>query len=191
MNKILVSSSNLFTKYKASEHFITGPEAVVLVENIRRSCVYKERTLMEENESYRQIIPYVLVQDSLTNKFLFAKRLPKQTEVRLHDKLGLIGGHVEYCETPRSALRRELKEEIGIDTDDSYLQGVIITNTDKVDRVHVGFLYHTIVSAVDVKNPETGSHEFMWLANGELEEHYNKMERWAKVVVDNYIPANF
>src|SRR6478672_8397799 len=83
---------------------------------------FMERNLAEHDESFKQVIPYVVVVNG--NRYLLIRRTKKQGEARLHDKYSLgIGGHINDVDSGSEArhshiieagLRRELNEEIGI-----------------------------------------------------------------------------
>jgi predicted NUDIX family phosphoesterase len=193
--KILVTPSSQFTKNQMND-LTVGIPAVNILDRIRHNTIWKERSMMEENENYRQVIPYILVQNRDTGMFLLSRRTSKQEEARLHDKYSIgIGGHIDFHDPYLSnrviiteAAHRELQEETGWVTDgDSLLfQGIILTDTEPVDRVHVGILYHYITELKD-PHSEDGKHEHEWADCERLLQVYGKMERWSQIVFDSYI----
>lgn len=193
--KILVTSSNQFNKQQMNT-LTVGLPAVNILDRIRQNPVWKERSLIEENENYRQVIPYVLIQARETGEFLLSRRTAKQTEVRLHDKYSIgIGGHIDLpapdklipCQVYYGA-KRELKEETGWTSEGKglHFQGIILTNVEPVDRVHVGVLYHTLVNK-ETPHSENGKHEHEWADMERLLQVYGRMELWSQIVFDNYI----
>ena len=55
--------------------------------------VFRPRNILEEDPSYKQIIPYAVI--CYGNEVYMFRRLNKQTEARLHNKCSLgVGGHM-------------------------------------------------------------------------------------------------
>ena len=55
--------------------------------------VFRPRNILEEDPSYKQIIPYAVICHG--NEVYMFRRLNKQTEARLHNKCSLgVGGHM-------------------------------------------------------------------------------------------------
>jgi predicted NUDIX family phosphoesterase len=193
MNKILVVSSNTFNKRQMND-LTVGLESVAILDHIRQNHVYKERSLMEENEAYRQVIPYIVVQHSKTKQFLVSQRTDKQAETRLHNKYSIgLGGHIDWDEKAYpcplyASAERELMEETGWNPAQKGLtfQGIILSDIEPIDRVHVGVLYHYFTD-IDPLHNEDGKHIFSWADTEELLDIYGRMERWSSIVFDTYI----
>jgi len=158
---------------------------------------FHTRHLMEEDESYKQIIPYVVVKDEM-GRILTYRRSSKGGEGRLHDKFSIgVGGHLDLeaehlggIETYFLGMVRELKEEIGIDVnpEDFQIAFTIYDPSNEVGRVHFG-----IVSTI-VVNSENFTHdgEIDILVDREflteeeiLLEKYESLENWSKLLIDN------
>ena len=83
---------------------------------ITNNSLFLDRGLAEINPKYKQIVSYCVIR---YKDFLFTtKRLKKQTESRLHDKLSIgLGGHINNYDTKQSdniinyGCNRELNEE--------------------------------------------------------------------------------
>ena len=68
----------------------------------------------EVQPKWRQIIPYVVVMHG--DDVFTLRRLRKQTEARLHDKVSIgIGGHINPGHDVLAGLHKELDEEIAVD----------------------------------------------------------------------------
>jgi predicted NUDIX family phosphoesterase len=113
------------------------------------SLLWIERSHAEEDESYKQIIPYVLVQNSAGDLLSYRRH---GTEARLHGLYSCgIGGHIEECDrhesfasTVRAGLLRELAEELINFTEDSVdlmYKGLISDAASAVSRVHLGLVF--------------------------------------------------
>ena len=129
-------------------------EAIQSLANERGTFLVRSNA--EENERFKQIIPYVMVCHA--DQHLLLKRSAKQTEARLHHKLSLgIGGHINDLEVQsgnrdlvQAGMLRELAEEIRLEgVWISRPIGVIYDPSTAVGRVHLG-----IVFRVDCVSPQ-------------------------------------
>lgn len=107
--------------------------------------VYKKRAEAENDPSFKQLIPYVLVISA--GKILRYRRGKRGGEARLHGKFSVgIGGHIsERSEDATTDLHagmlRELREEIGWDSEPPVLMGVLNDDSNPVGSVHLGIVY--------------------------------------------------
>jgi predicted NUDIX family phosphoesterase len=124
---------------------------------------YRLRGEMEQDPSWKQLIPYVLFEyDGPDGKQLFQyTRGSGQGEVRLHAKKSVgIGGHISSVDDAAESvylqgMKRELAEEVIIETD--YAESCVgMINDDETDvgRVHLG-----IVHVFRVKRPAVEARE--------------------------------
>jgi predicted NUDIX family phosphoesterase len=108
-----------------------------------------ERSQAETDAGYKQIIPYIIVQNT-DEQFLCYQR--HGTEQRLHGLYSCgIGGHIEEpdkretsIETVRAGMLRELSEELGNFEPgliDLVYKGIINETETAVGLVHVGLVY--------------------------------------------------
>lgn len=120
---------------------------------------YRLRAEMEEDPSFKQLIPYVIFrhrQGDSTRLFHYT-RGKGQGEGRLHAKRSIgIGGHISHEDAAldgnpyQEGMRRELAEEVDIRT--AFQQrcaGLINDDETPVGRVHLG-----IVHLFDVETPD-------------------------------------
>lgn len=151
------------------------------------------REIAEEDLTYKQAIPYILIQ--YQDQFLLLQRTKKQTEKRLHDKFSLgIGGHINPCqesEQPNIILQglyQELHEEVEI-TPDHQLRfiGVINDETAEVSKVHLGFLYVIQLTDGQLEIREKEKMTGEWVTVKELQEKYDQLETWSQIVYRDYI----
>lgn len=123
---------------------------------------YRPRPAMESDPSFKQLIPYVIFRhrglDGREQVFQYT-RGKGQGEGRLHAKRSVgIGGHIStldtlggdhHAGTYDEGLRRELNEEVSIDTPyTGRCVGLINDDESEVGRVHLG-----VVHIYDVELP--------------------------------------
>ncbi len=131
-----------------------------------KNTSYRARGEMEEDPSFKQLIPYVIFRHRNTagqvSVFQYT-RGKGQGEGRLHSKRSVgVGGHISVDDRTSDdavpyaeGMRRELEEEIVIDT--SYKESCIgLINDDEtpVGRVHLG-----VVHVFDVEKPSVRPRE--------------------------------
>nr|WP_154894447.1 hypothetical protein [Paenibacillus xylanexedens] len=158
---------------------------------------FMNRDQAEENENYKQIIPYAFL--TCGEQYLSLKRLPKQTEKRLHNKYSLgVGGHINPIDGEQYddnnivelGLFRELCEEIDISLEKietTELVGVINDESNEVGKVHLGFCYRIELKDTNVKVLETDKMIGEWIQKKELKNYYENMESWSQIIIDNII----
>jgi predicted NUDIX family phosphoesterase len=194
--QVLAVPSAYFSMFKHC-HLISGCQLTYILNWMSTRHEFLDREAAEQNEEWRQIIPYVLVTNQ-AGEHLVATRSKKQGENRLWGKHTLgVGGHInpqdEIWKPPllptisRAAIR-EYKEETGWDDfDAANIQGLIITNETPVDRVHIGVLYHQVTRNTELNSPEAGHHNHRWVREDKLGELYEGSELWSRVVIGEYL----
>ena len=158
---------------------------------------FRSRAIVEEDPSFKQIIPYVVIKHE--EEFLLARRTNRQTESRLHGKYSLgIGGHINDLEKPGAAedviqagLERELNEEVELlGTRVSLrLAGIISDDSTPVGTVHLGlvFILQTDSPRFSIRETELMTAE--WAAIDTLREKFPLLESWSQIVFQNVIEA--
>ena len=167
---------------------------------------FVKRSELEEDPSFKQIIPYAIISNKNRTKrsrqsqsFYLFRRTSGQTEKRLHNKFSLgVGGHMNPDDSMESKeqylideLKRELFEEVkllnGCLIEDIEFIGFINDDTIPVGRVHIGLLYNIHVSNKEVYINETDKMTADWIDKSNLAEFYGGMETWTKIAFDFYI----
>ena len=159
--------------------------------------LFLRRSELEEDPSYKQIIPYAII--SYKDSFYLFRRTSGQTEKRLHNKFSLgVGGHMnprDYMESKEQYLINELKRELfeevkllnGCLIEDIEFIGFLNDDTISVGRVHIGLLYNIHVSNKEVYINETDKMTADWIDKMNLADFYEGMETWTKIIFDFYI----
>jgi predicted NUDIX family phosphoesterase len=194
--KILVVPTALFTKLGYFQGF-TGNAAHYLPMLLDGDHVeYRPRGEMEEDPSFKQLIPYALfrwIDDEGTPHLFEYQRGSGQGERRLHAKRSVgVGGHISLIDSAagqlehvyREGMRRELEEEVLIDT--PYTENIVgLINDDQtpVGQVHLG-----VVHLCDVERPHVRPREADILEAGfrpvaEILPRLDQFESWSEIAV--------
>jgi predicted NUDIX family phosphoesterase len=168
-----------------------------VLKKIVQNGLFLRRSELEEDPSFKQIIPYAIISDK--DSFYLFRRTSGQTEKRLHNKFSLgVGGHMnpDHSMEPKEQfiideLKRELDEEVkllnGCLIEDIEFIGFINDDTIPVGSVHIGLLYNIHVSNKEVYVNETDKMTADWIDKSNLAEFYAGMETWSKIAFDFYI----
>jgi len=146
---------------------------------------------MEQDPSFKQLIPYVIFrhQDANGQTLLFQYTRGKgQGEARLHAKRSVgVGGHISSDDASAASayeegMRRELEEEVIIETPyRSQLAGLINDDETEVGSVHLG-----VVHIFDVDRPAVRPREDEIIDAGfrpasELLADLSRFESWSQI----------
>lgn len=143
----------------------------------------------EEDPSYKQPIPYILIKKDDTY-FCFRR---SGSEERLHEKWSWgVGGHIDRVDDDgnplQNGLEREIKEEVGVTDFDIEKIGYINYDSDDVGKVHFGILYTAeIKEDVSIEDDEIDTYRFLSLDEmRELIEKENvDVEEWSRIALDH------
>ncbi|MFT7462612.1 MAG: putative NUDIX family phosphoesterase, partial [Pseudohongiellaceae bacterium] len=122
---------------------------------------FVERPWAEQDSSFKQIIPYVVMVHG--DDVLLLQRKKAGGESRLHGKLSIgVGGHInpidgdEGLSVLEEGCRRELTEELNIETPYTLeAKGAINDESGDVGSVHFGLVYVARCETADVSIRET------------------------------------
>lgn len=152
---------------------------------------FAPRHCVENQESFRQIVPYVILRHGKT--VATYRRTPKGDERRLHGKLSIgIGGHVslhdlvlrdggsDFRMTVDRALTRELEEEVSaITVLDKQELGFIYDDREPVSRVHLGIVSIWTIAQPHLRSNEDSLDDCHWTNASELQEYTSELEGWS------------
>ena len=156
---------------------------------LRERVRYAPRPGLEEDETNKQLIPYVVVRCG--DRFLTLRRRSAQSEERLHDQLSIgVGGHISRADDDAEAdpiasgMRRELHEELHIPRDiDVEYCGLLNDDSNAVGRVHCGLVYRCEAEAEEVEVRETEKMVGEWRSLPELQEYRDQLETWSQFLL--------
>ncbi|PLR72166.1 hypothetical protein [Bacillus sp. UMB0728] len=165
-----------------------------IVSNIARTYSVMRRGDAEENQDFKQPIPYVAIKRG--NEVFTYQRLQGGGEKRLHNQVSLgVGGHLndvpdtDFYGVLEDGLQRELEEELFINKDNLKLNTIGLINDDEnaVGKVHIGMLViGELPEDEEVSVRETDQLLGKWMTVEDLKkpEVYESLESWSKFVVD-------
>lgn len=188
MEQVLVVKTEKLSKFISGKTGLLTDIRESVLEVIINEHEFMLRGDAEEDPSYKQIIPYVVLTQQ--GKVFATRRLNKGGESRLHGKISIgIGGHINPVdETDRKSvlmrgLERELDEEVDIEHRGQLVaRGLINDDTNGVGAVHLGLCFTMEVEGrVAVKETEklTGA----WMSIDELKAEYDNMETWTQIAM--------
>jgi len=149
---------------------------------------YRLREQVEEDESWRQIIPYAVVRCGAG--VLLVERLQGGSEARLHLRKSIgLGGHINPVDqgnardVMEAGLTRELREELDVGAFRAEAIGLIHTQDGAVSRVHSGVLYE-VRTLGEVSIRETSKLRGAVQSWREVARSYAELEGWSRLTYD-------
>jgi predicted NUDIX family phosphoesterase len=148
-----------------------------------------ERSEAETNNAYKQIIPYVVVRQSMGRILCYPRH---GAESRLHGLISCgIGGHIDihdvqdtFEKTVITGMIRELREELAgfrEDQIDLVYNGIIHEADTDVGQVHLGLVYTAACKPGYVPQPGEELAGMEWKTPEELQ--LVKKERWSDLAL--------
>ena len=157
---------------------------------------YQPRGKMEEDPSFKQLIPYVLFRYTGTDgkpRLFQYTRGGGQGEARLHAKRSVgIGGHISTEDAGagtkqdvyREGMLRELAEEVVIES--PYTEqcvGLINDDETSVGQVHLGIVHIFDVENLNVHAREEDIQGACFMPIDELLPELDQFETWSQIAV--------
>jgi predicted NUDIX family phosphoesterase len=194
------------------EHILVIPESVVneigklegfetdverFLEPILQSdqLSFQPRSEMETDPSYKQLIPYVLLQwtdDEGDTKLFTYTRGGGSGESRLHAKRSVgIGGHISREDAAggtdpyATGMQRELSEEVRLESAYSeYRDGLIYDPSNDVGKVHLGVVHRFVLERPEVESNEADLAEGGFVSVSKLREQMDRLETWSQLAIN-------
>jgi predicted NUDIX family phosphoesterase len=181
---MVVETAWLVSHFRGRAFDLIRDDAGAILEVIKAQHFFVARADAEVEPKWRQIIPYVVVMHG--DDVFTLRRLRKQTEARLHDKVSIgIGGHINPGHDLLAGLQKELDEEVAVE--DPYeleFAGILNDESTEVSRVHLGAVYVLRASGANVHVRETEKMTGSFVPRRELATMRDAMETWSQVVYD-------
>jgi predicted NUDIX family phosphoesterase len=155
------------------------PDVLAVVEAHGR---FLPRGGMEQDASFKQVIPYVVLRDG--GDYFLMRRTRAGVDQRLHDLWSIgIGGHVNPEDGSVGAgLRREWVEEIDAAVvPDFRFIGLLNDDTTDVGLVHLGLVFEAEAGGQRVEIRETEKLEGRFAPRADVAAVADRMESWSRL----------
>jgi predicted NUDIX family phosphoesterase len=171
-------------------HGIMDQNLEYYVHTIQTKQEFHPRSQMEEDFTYKQIIPYLIFR--YQQRYFLMQRSHNASEKRLQNKFSLgIGGHIRQEDIKNNCIldwaQREFHEEIVYEGSyTSQLIGILNDDSSDVGKVHMGlvFLLDGNSDKISIRS-ELKSGSLYSLE--ECKQHYDHLETWSKIVLTHLI----
>ncbi|MHA1747187.1 MAG: phosphoesterase [Promethearchaeota archaeon] len=158
---------------------------------IKLNYFFTKRRDAETNNSYKQLIPYVIL--NYSDKIFSYRRGSLLSEERLLNNYSIgIGGHISaidpnfFTTTYNEGMKREIKEELFIDTKYSdNMVALLNDDSNEVGRVHFGIIHIFKLNNPLVRKNEKSINEPKFLSIKELKKNIKRYENWSKICINN------
>lgn len=156
------------------------------LELIEHEAEYRPRDEAEQDPSWKQIIPYLLLRDGA--RLFLMQRTSAGADQRLHDRWSLgIGGHLNPDDGGvHEGLRREFHEEMAAAWDpEPRLLGLLNDDDALVGQVHLGVVFEADAAGRPLAVRETHKLRGEFVAAEEVRRVYEHMETWSQLLYDH------
>jgi predicted NUDIX family phosphoesterase len=146
---------------------------------------YRPRGVVEQDPSWKQIIPYLVLRDR--GRIFLMRRTSAGSDARLHERWSIgVGGHVNPEDGGvDGGLAREWQEEVVADfSPDFRVIGLLNDDTDPVGQVHLGIVCVAEAQGREVAIRETHKLEGAFVAPQDVLRVYERLETWSGLVYD-------
>jgi len=194
------------------EHILVIPESVILeigaIEGFESDVdrfltpilgsdklSFEPRGAMETDPSFKQLIPYVLLEwtdgNGVTSLFTYT-RGGGGGESRLHAKRSVgIGGHISREDSAEGAdpyttgMQRELAEEVSLKSGyNATREGLIYDPSNDVGKVHLGVVHRFVLEEPEVSSNESDLAEGGFVTIDDLRAQKDRLETWSQLAID-------
>jgi predicted NUDIX family phosphoesterase len=155
---------------------------VVALEEIGQ---YKARHEMEQDPSFKQIIPYLVLRDG--PRWFLMQRTDAGADSRLHGRYSLgVGGHLNPGDGGLlGGLRREWEEELLAAFVPSFHPIALLNDdTTEVGAVHLGVVYEADAAGRPVGIRETDKLTGRFVDSAAVALVADRLETWSRIIFD-------
>ncbi|MCA9196767.1 MAG: phosphoesterase [Planctomycetales bacterium] len=194
---VLVIPTDAFHQAGYFQGFSTDVETYVSKLLRPELISYRPRGQMEEDPSFKQLIPYVIFRHTDhagVERLFHYVRGQGNGETRLRSKVSIgIGGHISADDADvagsnspyQEGMQRELSEEVHIDTPfQERCVGMINDDETEVGKVHLGIVHIFDVVTQDVHSKEDDIAKAGFAAVTDLLQRLDEMESWSRICLE-------
>lgn len=184
--QVLVIPTSVFIEAGRFQGFLPRPDHYLPRLLDPRHLLFMSRGQAEQDPSFKQIIPYVLLRHG--DLLFHYTRGGKGGEQRLRALRSIgLGGHINPLDAGtdpyRAGLRRELAEEVQIETTfQERCLGLINDDSTPVGQVHLGIVHVFDLAAPKVRHLE--EEIFGFAPRAELLKCRDAFETWSRFALD-------
>jgi predicted NUDIX family phosphoesterase len=163
---------------------LAGGTAPVL-EAVSAAGEFRPRGEVEEDPSWKQVIPYVVLRDG--PRIFLMRRTRAGGDARLFERYSIgIGGHVNPADGDvAGGLLREWLEEIDAGFVPGFrFVGLLNDDDDPVGAVHLGLVYAAEAAGRPVAIRETNKLSGRFADPAEVRGVFDRMETWSRLVFE-------
>ena len=168
------------------------PIADVELADLRRALAsggrWLERTTAEQDPSYKQLIPYVVVRDA--ERVFLMERTDAGADARLHRRATIgVGGHLNPVDDGPdplgSGLAREWREELSAEWEPDFTPiGLLNDDRNPVGSVHLGIVFEVQAKGRPVDVREHAKLSGHLAPVDEVWAVWDRLETWSQLVAE-------
>ena len=166
-------------------HGVRGVSLEPLLDAATQHGEFRPRSDAENDASWKQLIPYLLVRDG--ERIFLMRRTRAGGDARLHDLFTIgVGGHVNPEDGGiLGGLKREWAEEIEADFEPDFRPlGVLNDDDNPVGAVHLGLVFEADAGGRPVGIREHEKLEGAFASIEDVAAAADKMEGWSVLLFD-------
>ena len=156
---------------------------------IRRDGAFRQRSAMETDPAWKQVIPYPVLRDG--ESWYLMRRTQAGSDARLHDRFSIgVGGHVNPEDGGldgdlTTALRREWHEELVVEFVPEFrFVGLLNDDTTPVGQVHLGLVYEGDAAGRPVAIRENDKLSGRFASAAEVAAVSDRLETWSRIAFE-------
>jgi predicted NUDIX family phosphoesterase len=164
---------------------VQARDFALLLAAISERGSFGPRGKVEDDPSWKQIIPYLVLRDG--ERLFLMKRTRAGGDERLHERYTIgIGGHVNPGDADvLGGLRREWREEIAADFEPEFQPlGLLNDDSNPVGAVHLGLVYTADAAGRPVAIRETDKLSGQFATLDEVAAVADRLETWSALMFD-------
>jgi predicted NUDIX family phosphoesterase len=192
--EVLVIPANLLDRLGPFSGFQPNVDRYLPTILDRSHQSFRPRSLVETDPSFKQLIPYVILEctDANETRLFQYMRGKGQGEKRLHALRSIgIGGHISVDDAAgedwyRNGMLRELDEEVCIECNGQQrMVGLIYDDSTEVGRVHLGIVHIMQLSSCKVQSREDHLEESGFKSVDLIKSELDLLENWSKLCIQH------